>query len=89
MLQRHYSISASDARSALANALISGLISPLNGQSVVPALGAQGVVSAETRRSQWVGRFCSYRLIGISKRPVGVGAGAGAETRAERRAVHA
>ena len=42
VLQRHYGISASDARSALADVLTSGLVSPLNGQSVVLALRASG-----------------------------------------------
>ena len=42
VLQRHYGISATDARSALADVLTSGLVSPLNGQSVVLALRASG-----------------------------------------------
>ena len=42
VLQHHYGISASDARSALADTLTSGLVSPLNGQSVVLALRASG-----------------------------------------------
>ncbi len=37
-LQRHYGISDADARGALADALTSGLVSPLNGQSVILAL---------------------------------------------------
>ena len=42
VLQRHYGISPTDARSALADVLTSGLVSPLNGQSVVLALRASG-----------------------------------------------
>ena len=42
VLQRHYGISATDARSALADVLTSGLVAPLNGQSVVLALQASG-----------------------------------------------
>ena len=42
VLQRHYGISATDARSALADVLTSGLVAPLNGQSVVLALRASG-----------------------------------------------
>ena len=42
VLQRHYGISASDARSALADVLTSGLVAPFNGQSVVLALRASG-----------------------------------------------
>ena len=42
VLQHHYGISASDARSALADTLTSGLVAPLNGQSVVLALQASG-----------------------------------------------
>lgn len=37
-LQHHYGISDADARGALADALTSGLVSPLNGQSVILAL---------------------------------------------------
>ena len=40
VLQHHYGISSTDARSALADVLTSGLVSPLNGQSVVLALRA-------------------------------------------------
>ena len=42
VLQHHYGISASDARSALADTLTSGLVAPFNGQSVVLALRASG-----------------------------------------------
>ena len=42
VLQHHYGISASDARSALADTLTSGIVAPLNGQSVVLALQASG-----------------------------------------------
>ena len=42
VLQHHYGISSPDARSALADALTSGLVAPLNGQSVVLALQASG-----------------------------------------------
>ncbi len=41
-IQHHYSISASDARSGLLGVLTSGLVSPLNGQSVILALRAKG-----------------------------------------------
>ena len=37
-LQHHYGVSDSDARSALADVLTSGLVAPLNGQSVILAL---------------------------------------------------
>ena len=37
-LQHHYGVSDADARSALADALSSGLVAPLNGQSVILAL---------------------------------------------------
>jgi len=39
-LQHHYGVSKSDARSALASVLRSGLVAPLNGQSVFDALAA-------------------------------------------------
>ena len=42
VLQHHYGISSADARSALADVLTSGLVAPLNGQSVVLALQASG-----------------------------------------------
>ena len=42
VLQHHYAISALDARSALADVLTSGLVAPLNGQSVILALQSSG-----------------------------------------------
>ena len=42
VLQHHYGISASDARSALADVLTSGLVAPLNSQSVILALRSSG-----------------------------------------------
>ena len=42
VLQHHYDISSADACSALADVLTSGLVAPLNGQSVVLALRASG-----------------------------------------------
>ena len=42
VLQHHYGISASDARSALADVLTSGLVAPLHGQSVILALRSSG-----------------------------------------------
>ena len=42
VLQHHYDISASDARSALADVLTSGMAAPMNGQSVVMALRSSG-----------------------------------------------
>ena len=42
VLQHHYAISALDARSALADVLTSGLVAPLNGQSVIRALQSSG-----------------------------------------------
>ena len=42
VLQHHYAISAPDARSALADVLTSGLVTPLNGQSVILALRSSG-----------------------------------------------
>ena len=39
-VQHHYGVSRQDARDALANALQSGLVSPLNGQPVLGALSA-------------------------------------------------
>ena len=41
-MQHHYGVSSSDARSALIDVLTSGLIAPLNGQSVILALQSQG-----------------------------------------------
>ena len=41
-VQHHYGVSRQDARDALANALQSGLVSPLNGQPVLGALSASG-----------------------------------------------
>ena len=38
VLQYHYEISAPEARAALVEALTSGLVAPLNGQSVIEAL---------------------------------------------------
>ena len=43
VLQHHYGISATDARSALADLLANVLVSPLNGQSVVLALRASAI----------------------------------------------
>ena len=42
VLQHHYAISAPDARSALADVLTSGLVAPLNGQSIILALQSSG-----------------------------------------------
>ena len=42
VLQHHYGISSTDARSALADVLTSGLVAPLNELSVVLALRASG-----------------------------------------------
>ncbi|MXZ24407.1 MAG: type II toxin-antitoxin system VapC family toxin [Caldilineaceae bacterium SB0666_bin_21] len=42
VLQHHYGISASNACSALVDVLTSGMVAPLNGQSVVLALQASG-----------------------------------------------
>ena len=42
VLQYHYEISAPEARAALVEALTSGLVAPLNGQSVIEALQSQG-----------------------------------------------
>ncbi len=39
-LQHHYGVSKADARAALASVLRSGLVTPLNGQSVFDALAA-------------------------------------------------
>ena len=41
-VQHHYGISKADARAALLDALRSGLVSPLNGRSVIAALEACG-----------------------------------------------
>ena len=41
-IQHHYGVSSSDARAALVDVLTSGLVAPLNGQSVILALEAQG-----------------------------------------------
>lgn len=41
-VQHHYRISKADARAALLDALRSGLVSPLNGRSVIAALEACG-----------------------------------------------
>ena len=40
VLQHHYGISPSDARSSLEDVLTSGMVAPLNGQSVIQALRA-------------------------------------------------
>ena len=40
VLQHHYGISSTDARAALENVLASGLVAPLNGQSVIQTLRA-------------------------------------------------
>ena len=42
VLQHHYGISASDARSRLVDVVASGMITPLNGQSVELALQTSG-----------------------------------------------
>ena len=42
VLQHHYGISAADARAGLVDVLTSGMVAPLNGQSVVLALRASG-----------------------------------------------
>ena len=41
-LQHHYGIASQDARAALEDALTSGLVAPLNGQSLIHALRASG-----------------------------------------------
>ena len=41
-LMHHYGIASADARSGLQDVLTSGLIAPLNGQSVIEALAASG-----------------------------------------------
>ena len=41
-VQHHYGVSKADARAALLDALRSGLVSPLNGRSVIAALEAGG-----------------------------------------------
>jgi predicted nucleic acid-binding protein len=41
-LQHHYGISKADARAALVSVLTSGLVSPLNGDTVLAALAAAG-----------------------------------------------
>ena len=40
VLQHHYGISPADARSSLEDVLTSGMVAPLNGQSVIQALRA-------------------------------------------------
>ena len=41
-VQHHYGVSRQDTCDGLLNALRSGLVSPLNGQSVIAALGSSG-----------------------------------------------
>lgn len=41
-IQHHYGVSDSDARAALIDVLTSGLVAPLNGESVIMALRSQG-----------------------------------------------
>jgi len=41
-VQHHYRVSKDDARASLLNTLRSGLVAPLNGQSVIDALEATG-----------------------------------------------
>ena len=41
-VRHHYGVSGADARSALIEALTSGLVAPLNGRPVIEALGASG-----------------------------------------------
>ena len=42
VLQQHYDISSDDARSALVDVLTSGMVAPLNGQTVIAALEESG-----------------------------------------------
>ena len=42
VLQQHYDISSDDARSALVDVLTSGMVVPLNGQTVISALEESG-----------------------------------------------
>ncbi|MDE2716831.1 MAG: hypothetical protein OXI33_07430 [Chloroflexota bacterium] len=42
VLQHHYDISPGDARSALVDVLTSGMVAPLNGQTVISALEKAG-----------------------------------------------
>ena len=42
VLQHHYDISSDDARSALVDVLTSGMVAPLNGQTVISALENAG-----------------------------------------------
>lgn len=42
VVQHHYKVSRDDARTSLLNTLRSGLVAPLNGQSVIDALEATG-----------------------------------------------
>ena len=41
-MQHHYGVSSADARAALIDVLTSGLVAPLNGQSVISALQTPG-----------------------------------------------
>lgn len=41
-VQHHYGVTKAEARAALSSVLGSGLVSPLNGASVLAALGAEG-----------------------------------------------
>ena len=41
-VRHHYGVSGADVRSALIDALTSGLVAPLNGRSVIEALDARG-----------------------------------------------
>ena len=41
-IQHHYGVSDSDARAALLDVLASGLVAPMNGQSVILALQSRG-----------------------------------------------
>ena len=59
VLQHHYNVSDTDARVALIDVLTSGLVAPLNGQSVIMALRSQdepGLVRQADRRRLRKGR---------------------------------
>ena len=62
VLQHHYGISPADARSSLEDVLTSGMVAPLNGQSVIRALRA----SVKAPRS-WPNSSDSARLSGSAE----------------------
>lgn len=71
-VQHHYGVSKTEARSALASVLASGLVSPLNGTGVFAALKAEGgcglldrLIADDYHRAELVTLTLDQRMAGL------------------------